>query len=598
MGAQLSLGIEVINAACAGAALLTLVLVVRRPKAAARAGAPGARRVALEPCEGCVVSGVGLGLPGTGRKVFCGANAAALLRGECLIEPLGDDQADALLARRVVQLQKSKDKGPTKVPITRREQTVGVSARLGDFDLSAEYGVPKALAQTMGKATQIAVAAGLEALKDAGLVADVAGDDRWKLPEALRDGTGVVYATSFPALDAAVAEVGRYGEYLKPSRQSAAALIDALEAKLGGSGDVADALDALRAAAGGHASPCGSPRKPSADGAPSKTYTFDRKFLFKVLVLGNSQLAQLTGARGPNLQTNAACAGTTQAVGVAQDLLRAGRCDRVVVISGDDASGDALMPWVGNGFNALGAASTARDAATAARPFDNRRNGMVVGAAACALVIERAGAPRPRPPPGGWFARRASTSRPCVVAPRSGAARPRRARCRVLETLYSNSAYHGAAMCGPHIASELEAFLRLVERKHGVTRKAIAERGAYLSHETGTHATPSSSCAHNEISALRACFGDELVAKLVVVNTKALTGHPMAVGVEDVVAALALSQPTTPLPPCPPGCVSDANLGVGLALAARDRGGPPIKFALRFAAGFGSQVAFVLYSAD
>ncbi|KAH8048975.1 hypothetical protein JL722_12211 [Aureococcus anophagefferens] len=289
MGAQLSLGIEVINAACAGAALLTLVLVVRRPKAAARAGAPGAR-VALEPCEGCVVSGVGLGLPGTGRKVFCGANAAALLRGECLIEPLGDDQADALLARRV----------------------------------------------TMGKATQIAVAAGLEALKDAGLVADVAGDDRWKLPEALRDGTGVVYATSFPALDAAVAEVGRYGEYLKPSRQSATALIDALEAKLGGSGD------------------------PSADGAPSKTYTFDRKFLFKVLVLGNSQLAQLTGARGPNLQTNAACAGTTQAVGVAQDLLRAGRCDRVVVISGDDASGDALMPWVGNGFNAPGGVGATR----------------------------------------------------------------------------------------------------------------------------------------------------------------------------------------------------------------------------------------------
>lgn len=410
MGAQLSLGIEVINAACAGAALLTLVLVVRRPKAAARAGAPGARRVALEPCEGCVVSGVGLGLPGTGRKVFCGANAAALLRGECLIEPLGDDQADALLARRVVQLQKSKDRGPTKVPITRREQTVGVSARLGDFDLSAEYGVPKALAQTMGKATQIAVAAGLEALKDAGLVADVAGDDRWKLPEALRDGTGVVYATSFPALDAAVAEVGRYGEYLKPSRQSATALIDALEAKLGGSGDVADALDALRAAAGGLSSPCGSPRKPSADGAPSKTYTFDRKFLFKVLVLGNSQLAQLTGARGPNLQTNAACAGTTQAVGVAQDLLRAGRCDRVVVISGDDASGDALMPWVGNGFNALGAASTARDAATAARPFDNRRNGMVVGAAACALVIgARAAASSRRS-----TATAPTTARPCA----------------------------------------------------------------------------------------------------------------------------------------------------------------------------------------
>jgi hypothetical protein len=54
------------------------------------------------------------------------------------------------------------------------------------------------------------------------------------------------------------------------------------------------------------------------DGATSdeettvKGYEFDRKFLFRVLVLGNAQLAQLAGCRGPNTQTNAACAGTTQ----------------------------------------------------------------------------------------------------------------------------------------------------------------------------------------------------------------------------------------------------------------------------------------------
>ena len=39
-------------------------------------------------------------------------------------------------------------------------------------------------------------------------------------------------------------------------------------------------------------------------------YEFDRKFLFRVLVLGNAQLAQIIKARGPNMQTNAACAGT------------------------------------------------------------------------------------------------------------------------------------------------------------------------------------------------------------------------------------------------------------------------------------------------
>ena len=42
-----------------------------------------------------------------------------------------------------------------------------------------------------------------------------------------------------------------------------------------------------------------------------RPYEFDRKFLFRVLVLGNAQLAQIIKARGPNMQTNAACAGQT-----------------------------------------------------------------------------------------------------------------------------------------------------------------------------------------------------------------------------------------------------------------------------------------------
>ena len=38
----------------------------------------------------------------------------------------------------------------------------------------------------------------------------------------------------------------------------------------------------------------------------------------RVLVLGNAQLAQIVGARGPNMQTNAACAGSTLGVAMAQ----------------------------------------------------------------------------------------------------------------------------------------------------------------------------------------------------------------------------------------------------------------------------------------
>jgi len=55
---------------------------------------------------------------------------------------------------------------------------------------------------------QAAVAAGLEALKSAGLLSGKSKDAaEWMLPEHLRDRTAVLYASSFPGLDAAVSEV-------------------------------------------------------------------------------------------------------------------------------------------------------------------------------------------------------------------------------------------------------------------------------------------------------------------------------------------------------------------------------------------------------
>ena len=89
----------------------------------------------------------------------------------------------------------------------------------------------------------------------------------------------------------------------------------------------------------------------AAAGAAGKGYyEFNRKLLFKLLVMANSQLAELVGARGPNLHINAACAGTTAAIALGCDWLRCGRCQRVVVISADDPSSEHLLPWVGIGF--------------------------------------------------------------------------------------------------------------------------------------------------------------------------------------------------------------------------------------------------------
>jgi hypothetical protein len=43
---------------------------------------------------------------------------------------------------------------------------------------------------------------------------------------------------------------------------------------------------------------------------------------------------------------------------MAQDMLISGRAERVVVVAGDNGSGDTLLPWLGSGFRALGAATT------------------------------------------------------------------------------------------------------------------------------------------------------------------------------------------------------------------------------------------------
>jgi 3-oxoacyl-(acyl-carrier-protein) synthase len=114
----------------------------------------------------------------------------------------------------------------------------------------------------------------------------------------------------------------------------------------------------------------------------------------------------------------------------------------------------------------------------------------------------------------------------------------------------------------------------------------------YVSHETGTHASPATSCAASEVGALRDCFGGALLQRLVLVNTKGATGHAMGCGFEDVACVEMLSRQR--LPPSPNGAAPDPLLGPGVVLSP---GGPRrLDYCLRFAAGFGSQVCFALYA--
>jgi 3-oxoacyl-(acyl-carrier-protein) synthase len=90
-------------------------------------------------------------------------------------------------------------------------------------------------------------------------------------------------------------------------------------------------------------------------------------------------LARWLGARGPVLTVSTACASGATSLGVAADLLRAGTAE--VAIAGGV---DVLCRFVQRGFNVL--RSLTRDTV---RPFDRRRNGILLGEGAGLVVLER-----------------------------------------------------------------------------------------------------------------------------------------------------------------------------------------------------------------
>lgn len=91
------------------------------------------------------------------------------------------------------------------------------------------------------------------------------------------------------------------------------------------------------------------------------------------------RLAQWLGATGPVLSLSTACASGATSLGIGADLLHAGTATAVI------AGGvDILCRFVMHGFNRL--RSLTRDEV---RPFDRRRNGLLLGEGAGIVVLER-----------------------------------------------------------------------------------------------------------------------------------------------------------------------------------------------------------------
>ena len=513
--------------------------------------AQGPQSVPTSAQGSVVISGAGVGLPGANHRLFDDDGVDRILRGEQLIGPVPVALQDRMVDKNVVRLIKSETEGPRLDLIANTSEVLHLAGRRGPFDLVKDFGIAEERAGAYDVTTAMAIGAGIEALRDAGIPLvrrykktsrGTYLPDRWMLPEPLADETGVVFASAFPGYNRFAELMGEYHEY-----RAANSRIEVLErAREKMTGSDAAAIDALLA----------EERKK----LESVPYRFERKFLFEILSMGHSQFAELIGARGPNTQVNAACSSTTLAIATAEDWIRAGRCNRVIVIAADDVTSDAMLEWIGAGFLATGAATTETEVTRAALPFDRRRHGMILGMGACALVVESEDAVR---------------------------ARGMRGIAEILASDMANSAFHGTRLDVNHICAVMDKVITSAEQRHGIDRRQIAPHTVFISHETYTPARGGSASA--EVHALRTTFG-EGASDIVIANTKGFTGHPMGVGIEDALAVKVLERRV--VPPIPNFRDIDPELGT---LNLSKGGSYPVEYALRFSAGFGSQLAITLY---
>jgi 3-oxoacyl-(acyl-carrier-protein) synthase/acyl carrier protein/NAD(P)-dependent dehydrogenase (short-subunit alcohol dehydrogenase family) len=505
--------------------------------------------------ETLVISGAALGLPGT-ERVFDDANVGRILHGEQFIDAIPMEFRQAMVDKNITRLVKGPNGEARFEIIEDPSEAIKLAARGGDLDLAADYGFPEDRLPALDTCTRLAIGAGIDALRDAGIplvrhykttTKGTKLPDRWCLPEEMQDDTGVIFASAFPGYDALLDEVERYHAHASRRRQieSLVKLKDRLAADGGGEDGLLQEIESQIEAL-----------EKEEEESP---YIFDRRFLFKVLAFGHAQFAEMIGARGPNTQVNAACASGGQALGLAEDWIRGGRCRRVIVISADNTTSDSLIGWIGAGFLASGAAATDEDVRDAAIPFDRRRHGLIVGMGAAAMVMETASAVAER-----------------GIQP----------ICEVLGTVVANSAFHGSRLDVHHIADVMEDFLAAAESRYGFDRRQIAPHTVFVSHETYTPARGGS--AQAEATALQQVFGG-VADQILVANTKGFTGHPMGVGIEEVVAVKMLE--TGMVPPVANHLELDPELGY---LNLSKGGDYPVHFALRLAAGFGSQLAMSL----
>lgn len=219
-------------------------------------------------------------------------------------------------------------------------------------------------------------------------------------------------------------------------------------------------------------------------------------------VLPNMAAARIAirfGIRGYTSSVGTACAAGGQSIGEAMRILRAGEAD--VVLCGCTEA--PLWPAFADAFgNALALARGWSDPAAASRPFDRRRNGLVLGEGAGVFVVER---------------------------PEFARARGAPVHAEVLGWGATSDAYHPTSP-RPDGSSAAES-MRIALRDAGLS---TADIGYLNAHGTSTKAGDAA-----EALAIRSVFGAGMPP---VSSTKGVTGHLLGVSgmVEAAIGIMAL----------------------------------------------------------
>ena len=239
------------------------------------------------------------------------------------------------------------------------------------------------------------------------------------------------------------------------------------------------------------------------DRGPKKINPF---FIPSLIVnLAPGQISIRIGAKGPNWSPVSACATSAHAIGEAAEHIRRGVCDAVVT-GGAEAT---ITPLGIGGFNAMKALSTRNDDPPAAsRPWDEERDGFVMGEGAGVLLLES------------------------------------------LEHAQSRGAKILAEVCG--YGSSSDAFHITAPDGVGAARcmkMALDDAGveATAVNYINAHGTSTPVGDLKEIEAIKNVFGDH-AEKLVVSSTKSMHGHMLgaAGGVEAILTAMTLQTGTVP----------------------------------------------------